>query len=136
MIQDLDFHCYHNEYTHAQPENGDFILSFRSREILGAIRDGLLTFPTWETLSGSQNLSPSACIYLFPLTNKDISCFLIMRQKNLQTLHIRIFPFSAVCSLRSSVSDLSPAFISTTGIKDAGSAEPADTNSSMTKKSA
>ena len=67
MIQDLDFHCYHNEYTHAQPENGDFMLSFRSREILGAIRDGLLTFPTWETLSGSQNLSPSACIYLFSI---------------------------------------------------------------------
>lgn len=67
MIQDLDFHCYHNEYTHAQPKSRDFILSFRSREILGVIRDGLFTFPTWETLSCSQNLSPSACIYLFSI---------------------------------------------------------------------
>lgn len=67
MIQDLDFHCYHNEYTHAFPKNNDWILSFHGREILAAQKEEQLIFPTWKELSACQNFSQDSCTYLFSI---------------------------------------------------------------------
>ena len=47
MIQDLENHCYHNEYRPVPPKGTDCILDFEDRRVLVRLTGDSFSFPAF-----------------------------------------------------------------------------------------
>lgn len=66
MIQDIEPHCYHNEYQNRKAKAGDIALCYRDRETL-ILEGEQLAFPTLAQLEDSLEDIYERAVYLFAI---------------------------------------------------------------------
>lgn len=64
MIQDIEPYTYHNEYRNRKPEQNDFIISVKDKQILLKESNGKIVYPVYDLLA--ENIKHTATFrYLF-----------------------------------------------------------------------
>ncbi len=69
MIQDLENHCYRNEYQPVPPKGNDCILYFEDRHVLVRLSGGSFSFPTFAEAEKNCPEIYDSYTYLFSIDN-------------------------------------------------------------------